>query len=47
MADLQKELTERNPERTTWFSLGGITPALSQNAAEACLEAIKLLTKWA
>ena len=44
MADLQKgEINWREILKgATWFHWSGITPALSQNAAEACLEAIEI-----
>lgn len=47
MATLQKGMIdwEKVFEGKTWFHWSGITPALSENAAEACLEAIKTAHK--
>jgi 2-dehydro-3-deoxygluconokinase len=30
-----------------WFHWTGITPAVSQGAAEACLEAVQVAKQWA
>jgi 2-dehydro-3-deoxygluconokinase len=43
MADLQKgEINWEKSWKERLGFIGGITPALSQNAAEACLEAIEI-----
>lgn len=47
MATLEKGTInwEKVFEGTTWFHWSGITPAISQTAADACLEAIKVAHK--
>jgi 2-dehydro-3-deoxygluconokinase len=47
MATIQKGMInwEKVLERATWFHWSGITAAISESAAEACLEAIKVAHK--
>ncbi len=47
MATIEKGLVdwEKVLEGATWFHWSGITPAISESAAEACLEAIKVAHK--
>ncbi|MDR7370079.1 sugar kinase [Flavobacterium aquidurense] len=47
MATIEKGLVDWDKvlEGVTWFHWSGITPAISESAAEACLEAIKMAHK--
>ena len=47
MAEIKPGMIDWNKvfEKTTWFHWTGITPAISQSAADVCLEAVKVASK--
>lgn len=47
MAEIKPGMIDWNKvfEKTTWFHWTGITPAISQSAADVCLEAVKTASK--